>query len=80
MKILFIFLDGVGLGGDDPQVNPLVKAPMPNLARLLGGNKLIANGCHPIADVEPWILHTNRATLLALDACLGVEGLPQSAS
>ena len=80
MKILFIFLDGVGLGGDDPQVNPLVKTPMPNLESLLGGNKLIANGYHPITGSEPWILYSSRATLLALDACLGVEGLPQSAS
>ncbi len=71
MRLLFFFLDGVGLGEDDPQGNPFSRAPMPNLERLLGGKKLV-NG------VEGAI--GERATLLALDACLGVNGLPQSAS
>jgi len=71
MRLLFPFLDGVGLGADDPQRNPFARAPMPNLERLLGGNKLV-NGVNGAAE--------ERATLLALDACLDVEGLPQSAS
>ncbi|VGO21210.1 peptidase [Pontiella sulfatireligans] len=55
MKIIFIFIDGLGLGADDPDVNPLCDPRFPNLANLLAG-----------------------AT--PLDACLGVEGLPQSAT
>ncbi len=71
MRLLFLFLDGVGLGEEDPQRNPFVRAPMPNLERLLGGRKL-TGGVNGTAG--------ERATLLPLDACLGVEGLPQSAS
>ncbi|MFZ5855741.1 MAG: hypothetical protein ACOYZ6_02845 [Chloroflexota bacterium] len=71
MQILFFFLDGVGLGADDPNINPLVRAEMPNLRALLGGNPLTATAA-PF-DGE-------RATLVALDASLGVAGLPQSAT
>lgn len=71
MHLLFLFLDGVGLGPDDPAVNPLAAAAMPNLTGLLDGRRLTAG-------VAP--LDTARASLRALDACLGVEGLPQSAT
>jgi 2,3-bisphosphoglycerate-independent phosphoglycerate mutase len=71
MRVLFIFLDGVGLGADDANTNPFARAQMPTLERLLSGHKLLA-GTAP-AD-------TRYATLLALDACLGVPGLPQSAT
>jgi hypothetical protein len=71
MQIIFLFLDGVGLGANDPAINPLVRAQMPNLRALLGGQPLIASAAP--YDGE-------RATLLALDASLGVEGLPQSAT
>jgi 2,3-bisphosphoglycerate-independent phosphoglycerate mutase len=70
-RILFLFLDGVGLGEDDPRRNPFALAEMPNLRHLLGGRRMIAN-------VAP--LESPRATLLALDASLGVPGLPQSAT
>jgi hypothetical protein len=65
-------MDGVGLGGADPAINPFVSTNMPNLRSLLGGNHLSA--------AAPLPLITPRATLLALDARLGVEGLPQSAT
>jgi 2,3-bisphosphoglycerate-independent phosphoglycerate mutase len=71
MKILFLFLDGVGLGSDDPARNPFARASMPTLQNLLAGQRLLAN-------VVP--LESPRASLLALDACLGVAGLPQSAT
>ena len=71
MQVFFLFLDGVGLGADDPEINPLARTAMPHLEALLGGRKLIVRS----APVE-----TGRATLLALDACLGVDGLPQSAT
>ena len=70
-RILFLFLDGVGLGEDDPGRNPFALAEMPNLQNLLGGRRMVAG-------VAP--LESPRATLLALDASLGVPGLPQSAT
>lgn len=71
MRVLFIFLDGVGLGADDPEINPWARVDMPNLQNLLGGRKLLAASA-------PY--HGERATLLPLDAALGVPGLPQSAT
>jgi 2,3-bisphosphoglycerate-independent phosphoglycerate mutase len=71
MRVLFIFLDGVGLGVNDPETNPFARAAMPYLQELLGGRKLLA-GSAPYEGL--------RASLLALDANLGVDGLPQSAT
>jgi hypothetical protein len=71
MHLLFLFLDGVGLGADNPEINPLVRAEMPNLRALLGGNPLIAASAPFVGE---------RASLVALDASLGVDGLPQSAT
>lgn len=71
MRVLFLFLDGVGLGPDDPAINPLARAETPNLSHLLDGRRLVA-GSAP--------LEAARAALVSLDACLGVEGMPQSAS
>lgn len=64
-------MDGVGLGGSDPAVNPFVTARLPHLNGLLG---------------EGWYLDgrgritTERASLVPTDACLGVAGRPQSAT
>ncbi len=80
MQILFIFLDGVGLGNNDPAVNPLAGANLPHLEALLDGSKLVADSHKSSDNHGKWLVHTTQATLLALDACLGVEGAPQSAS
>jgi hypothetical protein len=66
-----MFLDGVGLGSDNPIVNPFAEAEMPNLQKLLGGQKMLEIS----APYEG-----PRATLRAIDANLGVDGLPQSAT
>lgn len=71
MRVLFMFLDGIGLGEDDPGTNPLASASMPNLASLLDGRRLLK---------ESAPFHGERASLLAVDAAVGVEGLPQSAT
>ena len=71
MRVLFIFLDGVGLGADNPAVNPLAGALMPNLNRLLGGQQMQAISA-------PY--DGPRVTLRGIDANLGVAGLPQSAT
>lgn len=41
MRILMIFIDGFGIGPDDPTVNPIVAAHTPVLDRLLGGVECI---------------------------------------
>lgn len=69
LRILLIFVDGLGLGDDDPAVNPVVRAATPVLRRLAGG---------PLARPAP--RRTASAVLVPLDACLGVPGLPQSAT
>ena len=71
MRILFIFLDGIGLGTDDPETNPLARAETPCLQSLLGGRKLTASAVP---------FESENVSLLALDAGLGVAGLPQSAT
>lgn len=78
MKILFLFLDGIGLGGSDPEINPFAKVDMPNLQGLLGGKKLLLDSL--FIGVYGGKIETARATLVALDAGLGVDGLPQSAT
>jgi len=70
-RILTLFLDGVGLGSDDPERNPFSKAHLPRLANLLGGLPLVQ-------DTAP--LENDMATLASLDARLGVGGTPQSAT
>ncbi len=80
MRVLFIFLDGVGLGQDNPDVNPFARVPMPYLAALLGGHKLITDGKLTDEGSSSFLVNTERASLLALDACLGIDGIPQSAT
>lgn len=70
-RVLFLFLDGVGLGPDDPQVNPFAAANLPNFSELLNGRRLLAGSA-------PW--DGDRASLRAVDALLGVDGSPQSAT
>ncbi|MDR7532927.1 MAG: metalloenzyme [Armatimonadota bacterium] len=69
MSVLLCFLDGVGLGPDDPATNPMARAPTPALRALLGG---------PL--VAPGAVERDGALLAPADATLGVPGLPQSAT
>jgi 2,3-bisphosphoglycerate-independent phosphoglycerate mutase len=71
MRVLFIFLDGIGLGPNDPETNPFARANMPTLNRLLDGRSLLR-------DSAPF--HGEYASLLGIDAAVGVGGLPQSAT
>lgn len=68
-KVILLFLDGVGLGDDDPRTNPFARFAMPFVSELLDGRTWLA-GHAPFSN--------NIATLHGLDACLGVPGLPQS--
>ncbi len=66
--LLFIFLDGIGVRADEPG-NPFSEADLPGLARFCGG-KLVAGRRLD----EPGRLFR------PIDAGLGVDGLPQSAT
>lgn len=70
-RIIFLFLDGVGLGEDDPATNPLAVPDYPTLNRLLAGNR-------PVALTGR--LTTEDADLIPTDARMGVSGRPQSAT
>ncbi|HSM03028.1 MAG TPA: alkaline phosphatase family protein [Longimicrobiales bacterium] len=71
-RVLFVFLDGVGIGTADPGRNPFLEARLPVLRELLGGRI-------PTLD-HPSIHFTGEreAAAFPLDATLGVAGLPQS--
>jgi hypothetical protein len=69
--MLFLFLDGVGLGRPDPATNPFAAAELPTLRALLGGQPLLAGT--PRTETE-------RALFVPTDAGLGVAGPPQSAT
>lgn len=71
MRILFLFLDGIGLGDDNPETNPFVRAEMPYLESLLGGKKLTRSAVP---------FESELISLQAVDPNLGVKGLPQSAT
>lgn len=67
-KLVFIFIDGIGLGKDS-QSNPFCVAEMPFIRGL--------TGCPLVEGVS-----VNNGTLLfkGIDACLGVDGIPQGAT
>lgn len=69
-RALFFFVDGLGLGPDDPEINPIVAARTPCLDGLLGRKMTAAAGT----------IRYNGALLVPTDAALGVDGLPQSAT
>ena len=71
MRVLFIFLDGIGLGENNPETNPFARARMPRLSRLLDVGTLLKE-CAPF--------HGEQASLVAVDPAVGVPGLPQSAT
>ena len=65
------FMDGVGLGGPDPEVNPFVTAVLPHFTNLLGENWFLQGEGR---------ISTDRASLISTDANLGLPGKPQSAT
>ena len=68
-RVLFIFLDGVGIGAPDPERNAFLTANLPTLTHLLAGR--LPTLSEPLVDVD-------GCRAFPLDATLGVEGLPQS--
>ncbi len=70
MKVLMIFIDGFGLGIKGEK-NPYFFARTPFLDSILGGHILYAG---------TGLVSGNRAVMIPTDACLGVPGVPQSAT
>ncbi|HEX3052248.1 MAG TPA: hypothetical protein VHP83_16430, partial [Aggregatilineaceae bacterium] len=64
-------LDGVGLGDDNPEINPFAVANTPTLDALAGGQKWLRDT--PRGD-------SGRALFIPTDAQMGVPGRPQSAT
>ena len=69
LHILFIFLDGVGLGHKSKDKNPFTKFKLPHFS-LLAGNQDLAEGFFNI--------DTQNHVFKGIDATLGLTGLPQS--
>jgi len=70
LRSLFIFIDGIGLGKCDSE-NPFEINDTPGISRVLGGHRLTTDAVNYIGP---------HATMLGLDAVMGVPGLPQSAT
>ena len=70
MRLLFVFIDGVGLGLEQPD-NPFYTTETSGIAAILGGRSLTASAAGFCGA---------QASLCSLDATMGVPGLPQSAT
>lgn len=68
MSVIFIFIDGVGLGETGDQ-NPFTRLE-PSAFRRMAGDRPFTEGVEPILE--------SNYLFKPVDACLGVEGLPQS--
>jgi 2,3-bisphosphoglycerate-independent phosphoglycerate mutase len=71
MHILMLFLDGIGLGDDDPTINPFAVANTPTLHFLANGHRWLRSTGRQIGD---------RSAFIPTDPRLGVTGRPQSAT
>ncbi len=72
-RAILVFLDGVGIGPGDAAYNPFAVARLPRIQELLSGQLPVSE--HLDADGR---IVAERAVLVAADATMGVEGLPQS--
>jgi len=68
-RLLFVFLDGVGIGEGDGERNPFVRARIPTLQKLMGGSTPTLAAPHTSGP---------GGHAFPLDATLGVPGTPQS--
>jgi 2,3-bisphosphoglycerate-independent phosphoglycerate mutase len=67
--LLLLFLDGVGIGEENPDHNPFFRAELPTLRKLFGGT---------LPSLEDPCPGGALGRAFPLDANLGVLGLPQS--
>ncbi len=76
MGVLFVFVDGLGYGASDPEANPVADPDLTFLAPVLAP----AAGPPAPGEVRAVSFRGRSGFLTAADACLGVPGLPQSAT
>ncbi|HLF20790.1 MAG TPA: metalloenzyme, partial [Bacteroidota bacterium] len=69
LRIILLFLDGVGIGKKDSNTNPFFVANLPGIRSLLGGE---------IPHQRQKLLSGKFAQCVPVNATLGVPGLPQS--
>lgn len=65
---LMIFIDGIGFGKADPDVNPFFRYPFDSFKKVFGRTP----------DIDHQNLSSNGIYLFPSDPLMGVEGLPQS--
>jgi len=63
-----IFIDGVGIGNEDYQFNPFFKYGFKTFTDIFGD----------IPSLQNQTIVRNKKFIFPVDACLGVEGFPQS--
>lgn len=68
-RVIWVFLDGVGLGEPDSTTNPLVARALPHLNRL-AGDQAWSRAATPVRQAEH--------VFTPLEVTLGMDGLPQS--
>jgi 2,3-bisphosphoglycerate-independent phosphoglycerate mutase len=68
-RVVLLFVDGVGIGKQDSEINPFFRARLPVLTSLCGGELLHVPFKHVVS---------HQAEVIAVNATLGVSGLPQS--
>jgi 2,3-bisphosphoglycerate-independent phosphoglycerate mutase len=68
-RVIFIFLDGVGIGKKDPAINPFFAGEYPTLKHLCGGSLPSLNNAWRVSRYY---------TVTSLNATLDVPGFPQS--
>jgi 2,3-bisphosphoglycerate-independent phosphoglycerate mutase len=69
LRVILLFLDGVGIGKRNPDLNPFFAAQLPVLRRLLGGS---------LPSLKQKRIRSSQAELVPVNATLRVPGLPQS--
>jgi len=68
-RVIFVFLDGVGLGSDTADLNPLAGQRLPSFEAMAGGQRWTA-GSAPVCERDH--------VFVPVDATMGMIGLPQS--
>lgn len=69
--VLFLFVDGIGLGDNNLSINPFAVANLPTLHRLSNGHRWLRDTGKQLSDC---------AAFVPTDPRLGVAGRPQSGS
>lgn len=70
MRVIMIFIDGVGLGSNNPDANPFIRFELPTFNKLFG--------CPLTENIGS--LGGPESYIMPIDATLGITGLPQSAT